>query len=190
MLATRFDFDLPSWVDEIADIQQLPFPTLENRMQFVIRLARLNVKRKTGGPFGAAVFETESGRLVSLGVNLVTTRICSMLHAEIVALVLAQKRLERFSLRGPGLPAYDLVSSVEPCAMCMGAVPWSGISRLVCGARHEDAEAIGFDEGAKPADWTGELQRRGIEVIRDVKREDAAGALQLYRDEGGVIYNG
>jgi hypothetical protein len=33
-----------------------------------------------------------------------------------------------------------------------GAVPWSGVRRLACGARDEDASDIGFDEGPKMAD--------------------------------------
>ena len=45
------------------------------------------------------------------------------------------------------LLADEMVASTQPCAMCLGATPWSGIRRLVCGARDEDAEEIGFDEG-------------------------------------------
>ena len=87
------------------------------------------------------------------------------------------------------LPAHELVTSVEPCAMCLGAVPWSGVRRLVCGARGEDACAIGFDEGAKPADWVRGLESRGIEVQRDVLRAAAVAVLRRYVEEGGVLYN-
>ena len=60
---------------------------------------------------------------------------------------------------------------------------------MICGARGEDACAIGFDEGAKPADWVGALQSRGIEVIRDVLRPEAQAVLQQYQQSGGLIYN-
>jgi len=74
--------------------------------------------------------------------------------------------------------------------MCLGAVPWSGVRRVLCGARARDAEAIGMDEGPKPAGWAAALGRRGIEVRRDVLRAEARAVLQLYRDRGGPVYNG
>ena len=73
--------------------------------------------------------------------------------------------------------------------MCLGAIPWSGVRRVVCGARGEDACAIGFDEGAKPADWVAELTGRGIEVTRDVLRSEARAVLNHYHTTGGLIYN-
>jgi hypothetical protein len=64
------------------------------------------------------------------------------------------------------------------------------VERLICGARDEDARAIGFDEGDKPPDWTQRLRARGIEVITDLRREEAAEVLASYARAGGVIYNG
>jgi tRNA(Arg) A34 adenosine deaminase TadA len=156
-------------------------------MRFVIELARRNIENRTGGPFGAAVFEAATGRLVSVGVNLVETSNCSIAHAEMLALTLAQQAVGTYDL-GSGQTAYELVTSTEPCAMCLGAIPWSGVRRVVCGAHGEDAGAIGFDEGAKPGDWAGELRRRGIEVVRDVLREEAQAVLQQYAAGGGLIY--
>jgi tRNA(Arg) A34 adenosine deaminase TadA len=74
--------------------------------------------------------------------------------------------------------------------MCLGALPWAGIHSLVCGAREEDARAVGFDEGDKPADWIAGLERRGIRVTRDVRREEARQILEDYVRRGGVVYNG
>jgi len=156
-------------------------------MRFAIELARENVARRTGGPFGAAVFEAAGGRLVSVGVNLVEASNCSMAHAEMIAIALAQQAVGHYDLGAAGV--YELATSVEPCAMCLGAIPWSGLRRIVCGARGEDAAAIGFDEGAKPADWVGELHQRGIEVVRDVRRDNARAVLQQYAQTGGLIYN-
>jgi tRNA(Arg) A34 adenosine deaminase TadA len=64
---------------------------INDRMAFVVEASRRNVQNKTGGPFAAAVFEKESARLISLGVNLVTTQHLSMLHAEMVAISLANE---------------------------------------------------------------------------------------------------
>ena len=73
--------------------------------------------------------------------------------------------------------------------MCFGAVPWSGVRTLVCGARKADAEAAGFDEGEKPRDWIRALADRGIEVRRGVLRERAVEIFDLYLQSGGEIYN-
>ena len=157
-------------------------------MRLAIALARENVERQTGGPFGAAVFD-DKGRLVAPGVNMVVTSKCSILHAEMVAIALAQKKLGRYDIRGEGRRRYALVASTEPCAMCFGALPWSGVTRLVCGARDEDARRIGFDEGPKLPDWHEALQNRGIRVTRDVLREEAVAVLDLYAGLGRPIYN-
>jgi tRNA(Arg) A34 adenosine deaminase TadA len=157
-------------------------------MRFVIKLARQNIDHRTGGPFGAAIFETGSGKLLAPGVNLVEPANCSIAHAEMVAIALAQQTKGSYDL-GQGETICELVTSTEPCAMCLGAIPWSGVRRVVCGARGEDACAIGFDEGAKPADWVGALTRRGIEVTRDVLRDEASAVLNYYHTHGGLIYN-
>lgn len=115
-------------------------------MRFVIDLAHENVARRTGGPFAAAVFRSDDGRCVSAGVNSVMRLNSAVLHAEVVALMFAQARVGSYTLRVADA-SYELVTSCEPCAMCLGAILWSGVRRLVCGAARSDAERIGFDEG-------------------------------------------
>ncbi len=158
-------------------------------MQFVITLASRNVTQGTGGPFAAAVFETQSGTLVAIGMNLVVSTNCSLAHAELVALAHAQQLVHNFDLSASGMPEHELVTSSEPCAMCFGAIPWSGVRRVVCGARASDAEAIGFDEGPKPKAWMAALRQRGITVVRDLCRTEAVAVLQQYRRTSGTIYN-
>jgi tRNA(Arg) A34 adenosine deaminase TadA len=184
----EFRIKLPPWVAEFLARDPQVFATKEEQMRLAIALARENVERQTGGPFGAAVFD-EKGRLVAPGVNVVVTSHCSILHAEMVALALAQKKLARYDIGDEGRSRYALVASTEPCAMCFGAIPWSGVTQLVCGARDEDARGIGFDEGPKLSEWSEALQQRGIRVTRDVLREEARAVLQLYADLGGPIYN-
>jgi tRNA(Arg) A34 adenosine deaminase TadA len=179
---------LPRWVEQFVGTAPGVFPGAEEQMRFVIALAHENVQQGTGGPFAAAVFDAK-GLLVAPGINLVTSSNCSVLHAEIVALMLSQKSLSRYDLSDGNRLRYDLVATTEPCAMCFGAVPWSGVRQLVCGARDEDARAIGFDEGPKMKDWVSALNSRGITVQRDVLREEAAEVLREYVAAGGVIYN-
>ena len=181
--------ELPGWVEELLPDTGGTYPTEEDRMRLVVELSRLNVERETGGPFGAAIFERETGRLLAPGVNLVVASSCSVAHAEMVAIMIAQQVVGDFDLGSEGKPAYELYASTEPCAMCFGAIPWSGVRGLLCGARDEDARAVGFDEGAKLPDWITALEERGISVERDVLREDAARVLRDYANSGGEIYN-
>ena len=48
---------------------------------------------------------------------------------------------------------------------------------------------VGFDEGPELPDWASALEERGIPVLRDVCREDAAAVLRNYAEGGGEIYN-
>lgn len=180
---------LPSWLEAFLATAGQEFPGEEERMAFVVELSRRNVEQKSGGPFAAAVFSS-SGKLIAPGVNLVVASGCSIFHAEMVALSLAQRALGTFDLGSDPNLRFELYASTEPCSMCLGAVPWSGVRRLVCAARDEDARAIGFDEGSKQKEWAKGLEQRGIAVTRDLLREEARSVLRSYADAGGLIYNG
>lgn len=184
----RVSAELPEWIGAVVDWDRL-YTTGEERMRLVIDLSRENVLRGTGGPFGAAVFETGSGRLLSAGVNSVERLKNSALHAEVLALMLAQRRLHSFTLNAVSLPECELVSSCEPCAMCLGAVLWSGVRQLTCGAGRDDAMRIHFEEGPVfPASFAY-LEQRGIRIVRDFLRDEANSVLTLYAERGGAIYN-
>jgi tRNA(Arg) A34 adenosine deaminase TadA len=178
----------PDWMEQVVD-WRAHYATDESRMGLAIELARQNVLRGTGGPFGAAVFESGSGALVAAGVNSVTRLQNSMLHAEILAIMLAESRVGSYTLLGPGLPHHELVTTCDPCAMCLGAVLWSGVRRLVTGADRADASALDFDEGPVFPESYAYLEARGVAVVRGVLRREAAAVMELYRRQGGVIYN-
>ncbi len=186
--ATTVTIALPSWTETVVDWQRR-YTTDPEKMHLAVALSRLNIERDTGGPFGAAVFELGTGRLVAIGVNSVVRLNCSALHAEVVALMLAEQDRHSFTLAAPGLPQHELVTSCEPCAMCLGATLWSGVKRLVCGATREDATRLGFDEGPVfPASYEY-LSHAGIEIVREVARTEARAVLELYGARSGPIYN-
>jgi tRNA(Arg) A34 adenosine deaminase TadA len=181
--------DNPGWVAG-AVAWDTGYASPEDRMRVAIALARGNVEHRTGGPFGAAVFERDSGRLVAVGVNGVTRLNNCALHGEQVAFLLAQRRLGSVTLDAQHHPAHELVTSCEPCAMCLGAVLWSGVKRIVSGAAREDAARAGFEEGPVFPESYAYLERRGIAFVRGVLRQEAAAVLEQYVREGGAIYNG
>jgi len=181
---------LPQWLIERVSAETGSFPTPEARMGLVIEFSKLNIQHGTGGPFAAAVFDMDGWQLIAAGVNRVVPLNSSIAHAEMLAIAGAQQVLGSFDLGAKGLPRCELVTSCEPCAMCFGAIPWSGIRQLVCGATALDAQHIGFDEGPKHPDWTGELEKRGIRVLTGVCGNEAAKVLADYHANNGLIYNG
>lgn len=179
----------PGWLARV--LLRLP-PVLarpEERMLALIELARENARRGTGGPFAAGVFELETGRLVSAGVNVVVPSRSSLAHAEVMAIAGAQRGFDTHDLGASPVPPLLLACTAEPCVMCLGAVTWCGVRALECGASGEDVERAGFDEGPKHDGWAEELRRRGIAVTRDVLRLQSAEVLREYAEAGRHVYN-
>lgn len=181
--------ECPPWVEEVVELDRV-YENDERRMQLAVMLSRENIRRGTGGPFGAAVFEVGSGRLLAVGVNLVVPLNNCTLHGEMVAFMMAQARLRSWTLAGEGMPRHELYTSCEPCAMCLGATLWSGVKRLVCAATREDALQLNFDEGPVFAESYLYLEKRGIEIRRGLLRAEARDVLEEYRQQHGTIYNG
>ena len=179
---------LPDWVEEFTGTDRI-YGSDEDRMRLAIELARQNVAHGTGGPFGAAVFQQVSGKLVSVGVNLVVALNNSSLHAEVVAFMFAQQAVGSFTLSTPDRPAHELFTSCDPCAMCLGAVQWAGVKRVVAAADRDDAEEVAFDEGPVFDESYRYLERRGITIERGFLREEGRQILLDYRNNNGRIYN-
>ena len=185
MLYAQVHLTLPAWVHEHVDVSRTHAGD-DTKVALAIELSRLNIEAGSGGPFGAVVFDAHD-RIVSVGVNRVMPLSCSVAHAETMAYMLAQQRLQtpRLNEHGP----MTLATSSQPCCMCYGATVWAGIDRLLIGARAQDVEALTpFDEGPLPEDWIGALNQRGIEVVRDILRDDARGVLRTYGETDGAKY--
>jgi len=180
--------EYPPWVNEAIDWER-PYHSDEDRMRLAIAVAKENVERGTGGPFGAAIFETLSGRLVSVGMNSVVRLNNCTLHGEMVAFMMAQQRVGSYTLNAPMLPRQELYTSCEPCAMCLGTSLWSGVKRIVCGAGRDDATRLRFEEGPVFAQSYTYLEDRGVKIVRNVLREEARAVLEAYRASGQPIYN-
>ena len=191
MLYAQVHLTLPAWVHEHVDADRTHAGD-QAKVALAIELSRLNIESRSGGPFGAAVFGPDD-RIVAVGVNRVLPQQCSLAHAETMAYMLAQQRTQRSRLNeledGTRIGPFTLATSAQPCCQCYGATFWAGVDRLLIGARSEDVESLTeFDEGPLPADWIGELQKRGIEVVRDLHRDDARAVLKQYGELGGTFY--
>lgn len=177
-------WESPVWIAAELDVH-VRLANDEAKMRFAIDVAARNVAHG-GGPFGALIVESHTGSILSVGANWVMREHCSLLHAEIAAIVFGQRALGSHTF---AVGDYELISSSEPCVQCLGATIWCGVRRLVTGAGVEDAELIGFDEGPRSPHWRAELAARGIETVTGVLASEARRVLIDYRDRGGVIYD-
>lgn len=185
---TSFTAQLPDWLQ--LELPQLPavLPAAEDRVGLVNRLADRNWREGNGGPFAALVVDHATGELVSVGVNVVLSSGLSGMHAEMMALGLAQARLETWDLGAER--KLELVVNWRTCTMCYGALIWSGVRQLLLAGSGEECEELtGFDEGPMHPDWAGELEARGIGVRQGVLREQAVEVFRQYGASDAVVYN-
>lgn len=117
-----------------AGIQELERTWLEE----AIGLATTSVANG-GGPFGALV--ARGREVVALGNNQVTATLDPTAHAEVSAMRAACKQLDSFSLEG-----CVLITSCEPCPMCLSSALWARVNRIVFAADRHDAAVAGFDD--------------------------------------------
>jgi tRNA(Arg) A34 adenosine deaminase TadA len=177
MARATAEIRLPAWLAEKA---LPPAPASDEAcMRFAIAAARENVARQTGGPFGAIIRNDATGEVVGVGVNVVMASGNAVLHAETVAISLAGTRV---------WDGATLFTSCEPCIMCLGATHWARIGRVVSAALKEDAEAVGFSEGAGTEQLRAEMEARGVVFLSGFMRERAQAVLRDYDIRGLPIY--
>jgi tRNA(adenine34) deaminase len=121
-------------------------------------------------PVGAVV--VRQGRIVARGANRPISSLDPTAHAEIVALRKAAKKSGNYRL-----PDCDLYVTVEPCAMCLGAIVQARVRRVVYGATDPKAGAVSstmrFPFGRlnhKPAVVGGVLAGESAALLRDFFR--------------------
>ena len=181
----KIEIEIPDWLEKL-NKSNIMFESDEEKMEFVINIVKKNIENG-GGPFGAAIFDIKTGKIVSCGANIVLQNNLSILHAEIVAIMIAQNRFRNYSLSKIG--QLELFSSSEPCAMCLGAILWSGLKRVVWGAPSKAAREIGFDEGPVFKSSWQYLKNKGIEIKSDLLGKKIENILRKYSFKRGIIYN-
>lgn len=94
---------------------------------------------KGHGPFGAVI--VKNGEIVSSAVNSVTLKHDPTAHAEVVAIREAAEKLGTHILEG-----CTIFTSCEPCPMCLGAIYWAGIKKVVYASTRKEAALAGFND--------------------------------------------
>lgn len=149
-------------------------------MREAIALATANVGVK-GGPFGALI--VRDGEVVARGQNEVLSTNDPTAHAEIVTIRRACSLLKSFSLAG-----CTLYSSCEPCPMCLAAMLWARVDRLVFGNTSEDAAAAGFSDAQYYAELSKPRPDRSLPST-NLLREEAAASFKAWNElNTGIVY--
>ncbi|MDJ0340816.1 nucleoside deaminase [Streptomyces sp. H10-C2] len=107
-------------------------------MDEAIGLATTSVKNG-GGPFGALI--AMGSEIVAIGHNKVTSNLDPTAHGEVSAIRAACQKRGTFSLEG-----CVLVTSCEPCPMCLSSALWARVDRIIFAADRHDAAMAGFDD--------------------------------------------
>lgn len=120
----------------------------------IVEAERALAKREV--PIGAVVVVGD--RIIGRGHNLVETLVDATAHAEMQAITAAAQ-----TLGGKYLNQCTLYVTVEPCAMCAGAIAWSQVRRVVYGAGDDKRGYSTFSE---------RIMHPKTEVVRGVLREE------------------
>lgn len=92
-----------------------------------------------GGPFGAVIVNSNTGKVVGVGHNRVVVDNDPTAHGEMEAIRHACANLNTFDLSG-----HFIVTTGEPCPMCACAIRWANLDGVVYGCTLKDNEDIGF----------------------------------------------
>lgn len=130
----------------------------------------IDISKKATYPYGAIIVKDNQiiGRSDS---NTVVSK-SAFSHAELIAIEDAMTHLGG-NLCAEGGKDVTIYSSCEPCAMCMGAILYTGIERLVYGATLEDSKEAVNEILAKAKNIANACSNRNIEIVGELEREKA-----------------
>jgi tRNA(Arg) A34 adenosine deaminase TadA len=144
-------------------------------LERAIELARETMQKGRGGPFGAVV--VRNGHVIGEGANCVLGNSDPTAHAEVQAIRDAAARQKHFVLAGSVIYA-----SSEPCPMCLAAIYWARIDRIVYANDRDVAAAVGFDDGFFYEQLAKPVHERAVPV-KHVHLSRAAALFDEWRDK-------
>ncbi|MCX6610701.1 MAG: nucleoside deaminase, partial [Acidobacteria bacterium] len=103
-------------------------------------------------------------------------------HAEVVAIRNACQKLGSFELKG-----CVIYSSCEPCPMCLAAIYWARLDKIVYAADRHDAAAAGFDDDFLYRELSLPMGERSL-PMEQLHREEAIAAFDVWRNDHGKIH--
>ncbi|HZT83781.1 MAG TPA: nucleoside deaminase [Gemmataceae bacterium] len=150
--------------------------TDEAGMRWAIEKCREGIAARQS-PFGTAL--VQDGRLVVATHNTVWRDGDPTAHAEVNGIRAAAAALGTIRLSG-----CTLYTTCEPCAMCLAAIHWAKIPRVVYGATIADAAAAGFSELCVPAAELARLGGSPLRVESGPLRAECRDLFRLWKEAG------
>jgi len=150
--------------------------TEQDFMRLAIQKAREGIAVGQS-PFGAAI--VQAGKVVAVTHNTVWRDGDPTAHAEVNCIRAAASALKTIFLHG-----CTLYSTTEPCPMCLSAIHWAKLDRVVYGASIADAAAAGFHELHVDAKLLAEMGKSPVRVEDGLLREECAALFQQWLESG------
>jgi guanine deaminase len=145
-----------------------------------VELSRIHMEQGQGGPFGAVIVDP-SGKVIAEGWNQVTSAHDPTAHAEVVAIRRACEAIGSHDLHG-----HVIYSSCEPCPMCLSAIYWARLGRLVFANSRDEAAAIGFDDALIYEEIPKPIHARAI-ATEHLPMESARSVFDAWREKANKI---
>jgi tRNA(Arg) A34 adenosine deaminase TadA len=137
---------------------------IEQAMRRAIQLSVEKMQGGSGGPFGAVIIKENA--IIAEGWNQVTSCNDPTAHAEVVAIRSACQLLKTFNLNG-----CILVTSCEPCPMCLAATYWARVDKIYYANTRFDAAEIGFDDSFFYDELAKPVLERQVPMVELLRNE-------------------
>jgi tRNA(Arg) A34 adenosine deaminase TadA len=144
-------------------------------MQCAIEMAEMGMQENAGGPFGAVIVKNDL--IIGEGYNSVTSTNDPTAHAEVLAIRNACRTLQSFQLEG-----CTIYTTCEPCPMCLGAIYWARLAKVVYACQREDAASANFDDKFIYDELSHPLNKRQI-MFKQMMREEALVLFQKWHEK-------
>ena len=132
-----------------------------------------------GGPFGAVI--TRKGKVIARDYNRVVLMNDPTAHAEVLVIRKASRILKTHNLSD-----CTLYASCEPCPMCIGAVYWAGIKRIIYASGRNEAAEAGFIDSLIYNEISADPSDRKIDFIQ-VETNSGEDVFRKWKDSDNKI---
>lgn len=138
----------------------------------------VELSKKAYYPYGAII--VKDNEIIGRSDTEVPVSKTAYSHAELRAIEDAMEHLGGH-LCAEGGKGCTIYSSCEPCAMCMGAILYTGIERLVYGATLEDSRECVNDILAHSKEVANICNNRKISIVSEFERDEAVKVLKNWK---------
>lgn len=139
-----------------------------------VEVAKNGIKNKEGGPFGAVVID-KNNNIVGIGNNKVLLNNDPTAHAEIVAIRNACSNLKTYDLSG-----CKIITTSEPCPMCMSSIIWANIKEVYYANTRVETSSIGFRDDLIYLYFEG--KKKDIITVKHIENIECNKLINDYKD--------